>query len=171
VNWMRRAQRVLLVALVVWVGVHTLMVWRTGWTSWRLGGLGMYAEPSLEYRGAAVVRCRERTCAAERPEAEHFAPTDHWDVPLLAPTPAGEARYALVGTRSGRFGRLSFGLEAFRRIPTGWHAEGLVDALLAEPCGPYLVVLYTQHVSMWSRDTTVDHRSFVVEYEPCPTGL
>jgi hypothetical protein len=160
--FLRRAQLGLLVALVLWVAVHTVLVWQTGWTSWRWGGFGMYAEPTLEYRASAIVACEDESCTGERADVEFFAPGRDFDVPVLQPTPSGEAPYRLVGSEPGRRGELSVALEAFRRMPTRWHAEGLVRARLAEPCGPYLVVLYTQHVSMLTREATVDPRPFVV---------
>lgn len=150
---------------MIWVAVHTVLIWQTGWTSWRLGGFGMYAEPSLEYRGTAIVVCKQAECLDVVSDVAFFAPLRDFDVPLLEPTPSGRARYRLIGSRPGRFGELGFAVAAFRRHPTRWHAEGLVRERLAAACGPYLVVLYTQHVSMITRKATVESRPFVVDLE------
>lgn len=162
---LRRVQLGVLVALAVWVAVHTVLVWQTGWTSWRLGGFGMYAEPSLEYRGTAIVVCGQSTCLDVTSDIRHFMPLRDFEVPLLVPTPSGEARYRLVSSRPARFGELGFALADFRRMATRSHAEALVRERLSAACGPYLVVLYTQHVSMISRKATIESRPFVVDLQ------
>lgn len=125
----------------------------------------MYAEPSyIEYRGAAVVVCKQTACLDVVSDVDFFAPLRHFEVPLLEPTPSGEARYRLISSKRARR-ELSFALATFRKMPTEWHAEGLVRERLAAACGPYLVVLYTQHVSMITRKATVESRPFVVDLE------
>ena len=156
---LRRVQQAVLVCVVVWVAVHTVLGWQLGWTPWRLGGFGMYAEPSLEYRSSAVVACDSSDCADEKLDAAYFAPTLSYGVPLLEPTPDGPSRYRLVGTQTTGLGK---SLAPFRRLPSQRRAEGLVRDRVADACGPYLVVFYKQNVSMISRQATVSPRLFVV---------
>jgi hypothetical protein len=161
VSAIKRAQTTVLVVVIVWVAAHTVIVWLTGWSSWRFGGFGMYAQPYNGYRAAAVVACDEDRCPDERADIRFFMPLDDDVVPLLAPARSGRAHYVVLSSRRAA-GRLEESLAVFKRTPTGGYAEGLVRARVSEPCGPYLVAHYQQHVSMLSRSASVLSRPFVV---------
>jgi hypothetical protein len=158
---LRRAQHVVIGLLVAWIAVHTVIIWQTGWSAWRLGGLGMYTESGVPYRAASIVACAEPGCEQERRDVQKFAPLKNASIPLLRSTPNDKTPYELVDVESAH-GRLLNALGHFERFPGTRNARALLRARLAHPCGPYLVAWYKQHVSMISRTASVAARSYVV---------
>lgn len=157
----RRAQWTLLVLLSLWVAVHTVVIWNTGWSAWRLGGLGMYTEPSgRRYWAAALVECRTAGCRSELRDAKALAlRVESFD--LLRHQPDGEYESVEIDEMDTP-GDVSETLRSFYTFPSDDNARRLVRATIERPCAPYLAVRYRQRVSLISRRAYVDARPFVV---------
>lgn len=156
-----RLQRVIIGVFLAWVAIHTVIIWQTGWSAWRLGAMGMYADTSNAYRASAVVACSEPGCRREIRDVQAFAPLKNDSIPVLRSTPGGRTPYQLVDSRPMR-GQVSKAFGAFSRFPASWNARPLVRERLESPCGPYLVILYKQRVSTLRREAWVSARPFVV---------
>lgn len=162
----RRAQWALLVLLALWVAIHTIVIWNTGWSAWRLGGLGMYSEPSgRRYWAAAIVECRSPGCRTELRAAEDLAVLIR-NESLVFLRQGPEGRYeSFEDEEMDTPGDVSASLRSFTTFPSANNARRLVRASLVQRCEPYLAVRYRQRVSMFSRRAFVEARPFVVGAE------
>jgi hypothetical protein len=163
---LRRIQYALLVLLVAWVAVHTVWVWRSGWSAWRLGGMGMYAVPTRNYSAAVIVLCRGADCRSERRHAARFAGAvrEAGGVPVLRARPAaGDFEVVNVDDADGEEALALRRFELFPREDSAEHF--IVTMLLRAECGPYLAVHYRQRVSLIRRVATIETRAFEVTLE------
>ena len=167
---LRRAQLALLGLLALWVAIHTVFIWSTDWSAWRLGGLGMYSQPGRRYAAAALVQCRSNGCRSELRSANVFASRIRDEsLLLLHREPDGPYEpFELEEVETP--GDVSDSLRNFLTFPGAGSARRLVRATIAQPCGSYLVVRYRQRVSMFTRRSFVESRPFAMSAstEDCP---
>lgn len=158
---MRALQRFVIGAVVVWVAIHTVLIWSTGWSAWRLGGFGMYTEGGWYFWAASIVACGEPSCDNEKDDIQAFMPVRNTSVPVLRSTPGGKAPYMLVDAAKAPRA-VSKVLNSFEHFPSSWNARALLRSRLDSPCGPYLVAHYRQRLSLISKKEWVKARPYVV---------
>ena len=168
-DFFRRAQWALLVLLTLWVGVHTVVIWNTGWSAWRLGGLGMYSEPAgRRWWTAAIVECQSAGCRSELRDVQALGPRIRESFVLLRPEPGG-GYSSFEDEEMDTPGDVSATLRGFTTFPSANNARRLVRATIEQRCAPYLAIRYRQRVSLISRRAYVQARPFVVGAdESCP---
>lgn len=164
--FLRRAQWALLILLSLWVAVHTVIVWNTGWSAWRLGGLGMYSEPSgRRYWAAVVVECRSAGCRTELRAAPDLGLlVRNESLVFLRHEPDGSYESFEVDEDEAP-GDVDETLRSFTTFPSANNARRLVRASLERQCAGHLAVRYRQRVSLVSRRAYLDARPFVVTPE------
>lgn len=161
----------ILAALAIWTLVaHTAMVHATGYTAWKLGGFGMYGEPTIRHVAIAAIRCDDDPgCRFARTSAESAAARLQRGAPISlfsisgrdgtlqsltqGPLPAEDT--SLASPRSV--------VPRFKSFPNAHNARRVAALLGGDSCRPRcLVVHYRQRAFVLRGELSVETRAFEV---------